>query len=55
METTKVELPTVNNGKLSIQLGGTEKASFTANQSGDTTLNITKTDITNLGIPSVNT
>lgn len=55
LETTKVELPTVNNGKLSIQLGGTEKASFTANQSGDTTLNITKTDITNLGIPSENT
>ena len=55
LETRKIELPSVNDGKLSIQLGGTEKASFTANQSGDTTLNITKTDITNLGIPSENT
>ena len=32
--------PTVNNGKLSIQGNGTTASEFTANQSGDTTLNI---------------
>lgn len=33
-------IPTVNNGKLTIQKNGTSVATFTANQNGDTTANI---------------
>ena len=36
---TKTSIPTVNNGKLAIQVNGTETASFTANQSGNSTVN----------------
>ena len=36
---TKTSIPTVNNGKLSIQVNGTETANFTANQSGNSTVN----------------
>lgn len=36
----KPAIPTVNNGKLSIQGNGTTASEFTANQSGNTTLNI---------------
>ena len=36
----KPTIPTVNNGKLTIQKNGTNVATFTANQSGDTTANI---------------
>lgn len=36
----KPTIPTVNNGKLTIQKNGTSVATFTANQSGDTTANI---------------
>lgn len=36
----KPTIPTVNNGKLSIQGNGTTASEFTANQSGNTTLNI---------------
>ena len=38
--TNKPTIPTVNNGKLTIQKNGTEVATFTANQSGDATANI---------------
>ncbi len=38
--------PTVNDGKLTIQKNGTTVAEFTANQSGNTTANISVTDIT---------
>lgn len=36
----KPTIPTVNNGKLTIQKNGTSVATFTANQNGDTTANI---------------
>lgn len=36
----KPAIPTVNNGKLTIQKNGTSVATFTANQNGDTTANI---------------
>lgn len=36
----KPTIPTVNNGKLTIQQNGTNKATFTANQSGNATANI---------------
>lgn len=39
-------IPTVNNGKLTIQKNGTQVAEFTANQSGNTTANITIPTIT---------
>ena len=38
---TSASLPTVNNGTLKIQKNGTDVETFTANQSGDTTANIT--------------
>lgn len=41
----KTEIPTVNNGKLTIQVNGTEKGTFTANQSGNTPINITAADL----------
>lgn len=37
----KPTIPTVNNGKLTIQKNGTDVATFTANQSGNATANIT--------------
>lgn len=37
----KPNIPTVNNGKLTIQKNGTDVATFTANQSTNTTANIT--------------
>lgn len=37
----KSEIPTVNNGTLTIQKNGTNVQTFTANQSGNTTANIT--------------
>ena len=37
----KPTIPTVNNGQLTIQKNGTTVATFTANQSGNTTANIT--------------
>lgn len=37
-------IPTVNNGKLTIQQNGTNKATFTANQSGNATANIVTDD-----------
>ena len=33
-------MPTVNNGKLDIQVGGVSKGTFTANQAGDTTIKL---------------
>ena len=33
-------MPTVNNGKLDIQVGGVSKGTFTANQAGNTTINL---------------
>lgn len=39
--TESFTLPTVNNGTLTIQKNGTKVATFTANQSGNTTANIT--------------
>ena len=38
---TSASLPTVNNGTLTIQQDGVTVGSFTANQSGDTTINLT--------------
>ena len=40
----KPTIPTVNNGTLKIQVEGTDKDTFTANQSTNTTINITKND-----------
>lgn len=40
----KPTIPTVNNGTLTIQKNGTNVATFTANQAGNTTANITTTD-----------
>lgn len=37
-------IPTVNNGKLTIQKNGATVGSFSANQSGDTTINIVETN-----------
>lgn len=42
--TNKPTIPTVNNGTLTIQQNGTTKATFTANQSGNSTANIDTTD-----------
>ena len=39
--TNKPTIPTVNNGQLTIQKNGTNVATFTANQSGNATANIT--------------
>ena len=39
--TISATVPTVNNGKLTIQKNGTNVATFTANQSGNVTANIT--------------
>ena len=39
--TISATVPTVNNGKLTIQKNGTNVATFTANQSGNSTANIT--------------
>lgn len=38
---TKAQIPTVNNGTLTIQKNGTSVATFSANQSGNATANIT--------------
>ena len=38
-------IPTVNDGTLTIQQNGTTKGTFTANQSGDTTVNILDQDV----------
>lgn len=40
----KPTIPTVNNGQLTIQQNGTNKATFTANQSGNATANIVTDD-----------
>lgn len=40
----KPTIPTVNNGQLTIQQNGTNKAAFTANQSGNATANIVTDD-----------
>ena len=40
-----ISQPTVNNGTLTIQANGTSKGTFTANQSGNTTINITASDL----------
>ena len=46
----KPTIPTVNNGKLTIQRNGANVATFTANQSGDTLANISvPTELTQLG------
>lgn len=49
--TNKPTIPTVNNGTLTIQKNGTNVATFTANQSGNSTANITvptsDSDLTN--------
>ena len=37
--------PTVNNGVLTIKAGGTSKGTFSANQSGNTEINITASDL----------
>lgn len=42
----KTDLPTVNNGTLTIQRNGTNVATFTANQSGTSTANISVPNIT---------
>ena len=56
--TNKPTIPTVNNGTLTIQANSTTVGTFTANQSGDTTANITiptdTADLTN-GANFVNT
>ena len=39
--TNKPTIPTVNNGTLKVQVEGTDLGTFTANQSGNTTVNIT--------------
>ena len=39
------DIPTVNNGTLTIQTEGTSKGTFTANQSGNTTINVTASDL----------
>lgn len=39
--TNKPTIPTVNNGTLTIQVNGTSKGTFTANQSSNSTVNIT--------------
>ena len=41
----KPTIPTVNNGTLTIQTEGTSKDTFTANQSGNTTINIKASDL----------
>lgn len=41
---TSLNIPTVNNGQLTIQQNGTNKATFTANQSGNATANIVTDD-----------
>ena len=41
---TSASLPTVNNGQLDIQVNGTSIATFTANQSGNTTANVVVPD-----------
>ncbi len=55
----KPTIPTVNNGQLTIQKNGTNVATFTANQSGNSTANIsvpTKTsDLTNDGADNTST
>jgi len=43
------QLPTVNNGTLTIQKDGTTVATFTANQAGNTTANITISEIDSQG------
>lgn len=46
----QLNIPTVNNGKLTIQRNGANVATFHANQSGDTTANISvPTELTQLG------
>lgn len=42
---TSSSIPTVNNGTLTIKAGGTSKGTFTANQSGNTEVNITASDL----------
>lgn len=42
---TSSSVPTVNNGTLTIKAGGTSKGTFTANQSGNTEVNITASDL----------
>lgn len=42
---TKAELPTVNDGKLTIKVAGTEKQTFTANQSTAVEVDITAADL----------
>ncbi len=46
----KTDLPTVNNGTLTIQRNGTNVATFTANQSGTSTANISVPNITTTAI-----
>lgn len=54
--TNKPTIPTVNNGTLTIQKNGTNVATFTANQSGNVTANITvPTSINDLGSGYLNT
>ena len=45
--TISATVPTVNNGKLTIQKNGTKVATFTANQSGNVTANITVPTVNN--------
>ena len=41
----KPTIPTVNNGTLTLQVAGTTKTTFTANQSGNETFNVTASDL----------
>ena len=43
--TNKPTIPTVNDGQLTIKADGTTKGTFTANQSGDTEIDITAEDL----------
>ena len=43
--TVATSQPTVNNGTLTLQIGGTQKATFSANQSGNATFNVTLSDL----------
>lgn len=43
--TNKPDIPAVNNGTLTMQVNGTQKATFTANQSGASTFNVTASDL----------
>ena len=50
-----VDIPAVGNGKITIKQAGTEKGSFTVNQSGDTTIELTDNNTTYNTVTSIAT